>query len=286
MLPGFRFLFAAIMLSMSLLIFGLGAAALLRAAHESFASNSSWRATADVPFAQRPESTLPVLATLRVEPLSEKANDAGSVAAAPAEPAPLPAEPVVGVEVAALKPVETPAVDAVKPENAPSDVLGAQNATAPEAAPIISPSAETTASATETRTATAPEALSGNTAPVITQPEPAATAAVAPSTNPAPADPTTAPEADSAITKIATLGGPPVDIVPDTPVKDKTAARSEQAKDDQNSVKKRVEARRAAHRRRLAARARLAAQQLQLQQANPFAQAVVPATTTRRRQPQ
>ena len=44
MLPGFRFLFTAIMLSMSLLMFGLGAAALLRAAHGEFASNPSWRA--------------------------------------------------------------------------------------------------------------------------------------------------------------------------------------------------------------------------------------------------
>jgi len=34
MLPGFRFLFAAIVLSMSVLIFGFGAAALLRTAHE------------------------------------------------------------------------------------------------------------------------------------------------------------------------------------------------------------------------------------------------------------
>jgi hypothetical protein len=44
MLPGLRFLFAAIMLSISILVFGLGAAALLRAAHEEFASNPSWRA--------------------------------------------------------------------------------------------------------------------------------------------------------------------------------------------------------------------------------------------------
>ena len=38
MLPGIRFLLAAIVLSMSILIFGLGAAALLRAAHEEVAS--------------------------------------------------------------------------------------------------------------------------------------------------------------------------------------------------------------------------------------------------------
>ena len=46
MLPGFRFLFAAIVLSMSILVFGLGAAALLRAAHEEFASTPAWRAAA------------------------------------------------------------------------------------------------------------------------------------------------------------------------------------------------------------------------------------------------
>ena len=44
MLPGFRFLFAAIILSMSILVFGLGAAALLRTAHEEFAANPTWRA--------------------------------------------------------------------------------------------------------------------------------------------------------------------------------------------------------------------------------------------------
>src|SRR4030088_1650612 len=67
MLPGFRFLFAAIVLSMSILIFGLGAAALLRAAHEQFASNPSWRAAPETLFAQRGEATRPVLAMLRVD---------------------------------------------------------------------------------------------------------------------------------------------------------------------------------------------------------------------------
>src|SRR5690242_6775144 len=37
MLPGIRFLLAAILLSISIVVFGLGAAALLRAAHEDFA---------------------------------------------------------------------------------------------------------------------------------------------------------------------------------------------------------------------------------------------------------
>ena len=53
MLPGFRFLFAAVMVSMSILIFGLGAAALLRAAHEEFASSPPWHATPETTFAQQ-----------------------------------------------------------------------------------------------------------------------------------------------------------------------------------------------------------------------------------------
>ena len=68
MLPGFRFLFAAIVLSMSILVFGLGAAALLRAAHEEFASTPSWRAAPETDFAQAERSRRrPVLAMLRVD---------------------------------------------------------------------------------------------------------------------------------------------------------------------------------------------------------------------------
>jgi hypothetical protein len=285
MLPGFRFLFAAIMLSMSLLIFGLGAAALFRAAHESFASNSPWRATPDVPFAQRPETMLPTLATLRVEPVTDSANDATRVAAAPAEPTSSPAEPTMKDQVAALKAVDTPLVDATKPESAVTDMLGTQNTPAPEAAPVAA-APETSSAANETKMAATPEASSGSSTP-----EPVTTSAI-----PATADPTTAtpaatvpamPAESIVAAKIATLGGPPVDIAPEPPIKDKTAAKSEQAKDDQSAVTKRVHARRAAHRRRLAARARLAAQQLLLQQqANPFAQPATPAVATRQRQPQ
>jgi hypothetical protein len=71
MLPGFRFLVAAIVFSMSVLVFGLGAAALLRAAHEQFASNASWRAMPAMSlttFLPQPESPPPTLAMLRVEP--------------------------------------------------------------------------------------------------------------------------------------------------------------------------------------------------------------------------
>ena len=73
MLPGFRFLFAAIVLSMSILVFGLGAAALLRAAHEEFASIPSWRPPPETIFAQpNNEAARPVLAMLRVDPPAEE----------------------------------------------------------------------------------------------------------------------------------------------------------------------------------------------------------------------
>ena len=85
MLPGFRFLFAAIVLSMSVLVFGLGAATLFRAAHQEFASTPSWRAAPETMFAQQPEVG-PTLAMLRVDapPATEQkaATDAAPVVTA------------------------------------------------------------------------------------------------------------------------------------------------------------------------------------------------------------
>ena len=77
MLPGFRFLLAAILLSTSILVFGLGATALLRASHEQYVSNPSWRnGPQEQMFAQSPEPAQPVLAALRVEPVAPIANEA------------------------------------------------------------------------------------------------------------------------------------------------------------------------------------------------------------------
>lgn len=72
MLPGLRILFATTILAISILVFGLGAAALLRAAHEEFASLPAWRLaqqpvlTPFTPQVPRLETT-PVLAMLRIE---------------------------------------------------------------------------------------------------------------------------------------------------------------------------------------------------------------------------
>ena len=282
MLPGFRFLFAATMLSMSLLIFGLGAAALFRAAHESFASTSSWHATPDVPFAQRPDTTLPMLAALRVEPVTAKPADPPKVAAAPAEAI---TGPVTSDHVAALPPEETLPAEIARPVETPASARVAESPPVPEAAPAGTEAAtagetKTAATTNETRIAAvaALDAAYLKSEPAMTQPElaappttnsttvtPAASAAPIP-----PAVPTTAPGADNTMAKIATLGGPPVEVIDSESVLEIQTVKIPRARPDENAIKKRQQARRAALRRRLAARARFLAQQ-QLQ-ANPFAQ--------------
>src|SRR5215212_3249332 len=88
MLPGFRFLLAAIVLSTSILIFGLGAAALLRAAHEQFSGTPYWRANPETTFTQQAEGLRPALSLLRADTSrADKEEDASSmnVSAIPAE---------------------------------------------------------------------------------------------------------------------------------------------------------------------------------------------------------
>lgn len=254
MLPGFRFLLAAIVLSISVLVFGLGAAALLRAAHEEFASTPAWRVAPEPKFARQNEAPaeepMPVLATLRVEPepAPQTAPDGIPAAAAPAEPpaiAPIPDQPE---KIVALEPLEKTPPEAAKPE-IPAPEISAKSEAPPADTPAPAP-------AEETRIATTEQALP----PANEAAAPAPEAAIVP------------PAADTDIIapRIATLGGPPVAI--ETPPPAKAIA-----KPDQSVAKKRLQARRAAERRRIALRARQAAQQ---QAADPFAQ---PTITTRRR---
>jgi len=269
MLPGFRFLFAAIVLSMSILVCGLGAAALLRAAHEEFASNPSWRAAPEATFAQPSEATKPVLAMLRADPpeAEQKEPDNVPAAAAPAEPATIvlaPAEPAASASppaeperIAALKSEDSPPQETAKPE-----IPVSENPAQGEAAPA---QADAPAPADETKIAASDQVSSP--AQIL---EPANEAApAAPEQISAPAS----PDVDLASTKIATLGGPPVTIEASPP------ARAATAEPDTSVMKKRLQARRAAHRRRIALRARMA-RQAPAQPADPFAQ---PAATVRSR---
>jgi hypothetical protein len=245
MLPGFRFLFAAIMLSMSVLIFGLGAAALLRAAHEEFASNPSWRGAPEVTFTQQSEPTKPVLAMLRVDtPVAEKAQDDAPVTAAPTEQTAITPAPAQSERIAALKPEDAAPRETAKGETAKAEIPVAENPVAGEAR--VAAIAPSEASLRENEAAPA-------------QSEPTGAQA--------------APVANIAARKIAALGEPPVNIETSRP------AKVRDVKPDQSEVKKRQQARRAAQRRRIAARARVAAQAAALP-ANPFGQ---PAPTARSR---
>lgn len=287
MLPGFRFLFAAIVLTMSILVFGLGAAALLRAAHEEFASNPSWRAAPETIFAQQSDATRPVLAMLRVEPAAaeQKAPNHAPAAvvpvehatdiAAPAEPVSASPAPAVTGSVAALKPDElkpdeTSASEAARPDIAvserptPSEVARAQSdaPAAAETAKIAAPDAETKTASAEQVSPPAPNSPPANDA---------APAASEQKSTPA------SPEVDAAATKIATLGGPPVSI--ETPA----AAKAVSDQPDRSAIKKRQQARRAAHRRRMAARARQAQLAPQRPAAEPFTQPLAQPPAAARR---
>jgi hypothetical protein len=269
MLPGFRFLFTAILLSVSLFIFGLGAASFLRAAHQTFTGNPSFRAAPEVAFAQRADTNPPMLAALRVDPpMPNNRPDETAFASAPTAAVEVPAEAahVPAAEVAALSEAVAPPPEIVKTDGANTEIPTLENPSVTENAPATM---EALAETDETKIAMAPtaDAAPGKSAVAIAEPEP---------TTPAQADltsidPATAPKASRAATKIATLGGPPVEIAPNGTVKEKKKAQSDHVKDEQSAIKKRAAARRAAHRRELLARAQLAAQQ---QQANPFAPTV------------
>jgi len=249
MLPGFRFLFAAIILSMSVLVFGLGAAALLRAAHEQFASIPSRRALPEPVFAQHNEPPMPTLALLRFEPpVADKAPDnvpENAVAVAPAETG-TPAAPVFEAtpaeteQLAALKPEETTPAEPVKPE-----IPAAEPAPVTQATP-----AETPAANDEVKLA------------AIEEPPPPATMAA--STAPEAVAEAPSPEGNIAATKIATLGGPAATIG------QPESAKTKSAKPDRSAIRKRAK-----ERRRIAARRAAALQTPQAaaqQQPDPFTQ--------------
>ena len=66
MLPGFRFLFAAIALSVAIPVFGLGVASLFHAAQQDFAGNVAWHSPPEMRWTQ--PMPAPVLALLQVDP--------------------------------------------------------------------------------------------------------------------------------------------------------------------------------------------------------------------------
>ena len=279
MLPGFRFLFAAILLSMSILVFGLGAAALLRAAHEEFASNPSWRGAPETMFAQQAEATRPVLAMLRVEPATAEAKPSENTRAVA-----MPTEQAASIAPATQAPTEQAA--APPPPTGPEKIaaLRLEEASLPEAARPEIPALESPAqSETAPAPADAPAAADANKSPAPTAADEAKVASTEQVSNQAgppsseQASVQASPDTDSVSTKIATLGGPAIAVK--TP-----PAKAVGAIPDQSAAKKRLQARRAAHRRRLAARARQAqlARLLPPLPPDPFAQSSAQPPTAAR----
>lgn len=253
MLPGFRFLLSAIVLSTSVLIFGLGAAALLRSAHEEFVNLPSRRATPAPMFARLSEDPPTTLALLRVDPVADEPAAAPDVPAASGEtPETGPAEPekLATLNSATLNSTEAPQDAAATPED-PADKASVET-------PAPSPEVPMANADVKIAAASVPEPDAAD--PNEASPQPAADI---PSFEPS-----------IATTLIATLGGPAVQIDQKTP--------TTETKPDRVTAKKKA-AEQARERRRMAAlrRARLAREAtltLQQQQPNPFAFPLAPAT--------
>jgi hypothetical protein len=243
MLPGFRFLFVAFVLSTSMLIFGLGAAALLRAAHEEFASIPSRRPPPETMFAQQGDAGQ-TLAMLRVEPsmadqkaatataLPDNVPDQAAIVSAPPEPEQSAKE---SDKIATLIDAAMPAKDSLLSSTSEIPIQIETSAEADSPSPVaetkLAPVAEVTPTASRDQVA-------------LTAPDQEA-----------------APVEDStriAETRIATLGGPPVTIETQTPSKIARAV-----------VRKSSQAKRAVKRRRTAP-ARVT-QQAPQAPADPFA---------------
>jgi hypothetical protein len=282
MLPGFRFLFIAILLCMSTLVFGLGAASLFRSAHEEFANLPTWRAQPGTGFAQPPETGRPTLAMLRVEPPPPD-QDSGAYpapsdlpAAAAAQPAAVtadhdmtavdPDKPAVAPDKAATGADQAPAgpekvvsgldkVAALSPAM-PAEQKPEPPAVAPEpppsmpAAPVASAAAPLESPAPEAKPAVQPEVTVATPATAPTPPAVVEAAAVEPPPSPAPAEGADR-SADATSLKIAMLGGPAVTVEP-SPARKATAEVRTAAEEARSAALIRHAQARRARRRRIA----------------------------------
>lgn len=222
MLPGFRFLFAAILLSTSILVFGLGAAALLRATHQQYVSNPVWlNSPPEQVFAQSPEPAQPVLAVLRAEP----------------EIAPAPARslrdevPTIGLPASEPKQVAAPTSEA----DAQPQVAEASPPAAEPAKPETTAEAE---ASTPNDTLTLADTLTpADTTASIPEAQPAAG-------EPATVDPSTAlasSPVDVPSAEVAALNEPATMSVKDTPAKAKAVSnKSDNSASDSKAAKRKA----------------------------------------------
>jgi hypothetical protein len=271
MLPGLRFLFAAILLSASVLVFGLGATSLLRATHEEYVSYPSWRnGPKEQVFAQAPEPVRPVLAALRAEPeeeaaptLRDQVPTIGLPLSEPQQIASLQTETreQPAVEVAEAAPAaETPATEVANVETPATELSKTETpVTEPARAEAAAPATTDTLTAADT-TASIPEAKSA--APESNETRRAETAATL-----------AASALDIVNAKVAALNDPATTALRDPPAK----AKADSTISDGKATKRRAKAKK---RHRVVRRLPPPVQQQQL---DPFGQPLYAATTTRTR---
>ena len=123
MLPGLRFIAATIVLSISILIFGFGAAALLRANHEEFANLKTIRPTQPQIFAQTSDKEQPAITLMQVETVAEQPpppQDIGLTASENAKVAAVEANKVAAenAKVASIDPQGTAEIKVLVPDPA------------------------------------------------------------------------------------------------------------------------------------------------------------------------
>jgi hypothetical protein len=204
MLPGLRFLFVAIVLSVSMMIFGLGAAALLRSAQQEVASLPTRHAQPETIFAQPNETTTPTLAMLSVDARVPQQNGIDQPAVADA---PSPAPPQVRPSPSASLEPNQVAAEADRSPAQTAALPSEEKSGASDKAPEAPVRAETTAGSEVP--APLPEKPELETqkheTPAADSPVPAAPAAVA--TPAAPAELTTASIATTAA-PVATTAAP------------------------------------------------------------------------------
>src|SRR5258708_14613017 len=229
MLPGLRFLFVAIVLSLSMLIFGFGAAALLRSAHEEFASLPTKRAQPETVFAQPVEAPRQTVAMLRVDPPVTDHNgtdrpagphvpNAAPLTERPSPPASTPAAPDrIAAEPDRVAALTAEGLSEANPKFAatPAQADTAARAGTP-AAPVVTEELKTQEPKTQELANQEPE---NQTAATQTSAPPAPISSAANDATAAASEPASATadgSANAAPIKIATLGGPAVTIEPQT----------------------------------------------------------------------
>jgi hypothetical protein len=292
MLPGFRFLFGAIVLCFSILVFGLGAAALFRAAHEEFASRPSWRATPGTmlaqqnePFAQQSDSSRAVLALLEVEPddkeaASETSDDSAReprLEPSASEATAAATEPAAGNLVDAPKLAALSAPEEPSPAAASETAKNTPTTPEPETMAHLEPGMSPGDGPAAVEPA-APPAVASEPAPPIASLNETASKTVEPSTQAS--EPINVPAAGPQRTvpapQIAALG--PAEAT-GAQAREKEASDEARAKAYRNFIRNRLRAQRAAKaRHRLAHRARIV-RRAAVQRQPPAAFTTVPATT-------